>query len=279
MLGRLLAGAGALERSAALTSEAVAGARRAGHLHSLANALAGGRTNGFLARDGGLLRGSARALAALAEAQGLPFYAARARTYAGWIAADEGRVEEGTRLLAECLASFRRAGVVLLTPHYGAMLSDARLLGGDADAALAHAEEALRVSARTGEAWFDAELRRRSGLALLRLNRPGDAARAEAEFRRALEIASAQSALLFELRAARDLARLLRGQGRAAEARDLLAPVYARFTEGFGFPDLVEARALLDELGAAPARPGGRSPDAGRPPAGPVRATGPAPGS
>jgi len=86
---------------------------------------------------------------------------------------------------------------------------------------------------------------------LLRLD-AGDAARAE--FRRALEVARSQSALLFELRAARDLAWLRRDQGRAAEARDLLAPVYASFTEGFGFPDLVEARALLEELGAAPAR-------------------------
>ena len=82
----------------------------------------------------------------------------------------------------------------------------------------------------------------------------------ETEFRRALEIARSQSARLFELRAACDLTRLRRAQGRLAEARDLLAPVYASFTEGFAFPDLVEARALLEELGAAPA--GG--PDHGR---------------
>ncbi len=78
---------------------------------------------------------------------------------------------------------------------------------------------------------------------------------AQGEFLRALEIARSQSALLFELRAARDLARLRRDRGRVAEARDLLAPVYAAFTEGFAFPDLVEARALLEELGAAPPRP------------------------
>jgi hypothetical protein len=80
----------------------------------------------------------------------------------------------------------------------------------------------------------------------------GATGRIRAPTSRALDIARSQSALLFELRAARDLARMLRGQGRVAEARSLLAPVYASFTEGFGFPDLVEARALLEELGASP---------------------------
>src|ERR687894_2493582 len=98
------------------------------------------------------------------------------------------------------------------------MLSDAHLLVGDARAALEHIEEALRISARTGEAWFDADLHRRRGGVLLRLD-PGNAARAEGEFRRALEVARSQSARLFELRAARDFARLLRDQGRVAKAR------------------------------------------------------------
>ena len=132
--------------------------------------------------------------------------------------------------------------------HQG--LADALLLGGDAGAALSRVEEALHISASTGEIWFDAELHRRLGGVLLHLH-PRDAARAEAEFRRALEVARTQAARLFELRAARDLARLLRDRGRVAEAREVLAPVYAAFTEGFGFPDLVEARALLEDSGAA----------------------------
>jgi hypothetical protein len=81
----------------------------------------------------------------------------------------------------------------------------------------------------------------------------GDLAAAETEFRRAIDMARGQGALWWELRATRDLARLLGDQGRVAEARGLLAPVYAAFTEGFAFPDLVEARALLEDLGAAPA--------------------------
>jgi predicted ATPase len=129
-------------------------------------------------------------------------------------------------------------------------LSDAHLLGGEPDAALAHVEEALRITARTGEAWLSADLHRRLGVVLLRL-RPGDATPPAAEeLRRALGVARSQLAKLFELRAARDLARLWRDQGRVAEARELLAPVYASFTEGFARPDLVEAKTLLDELEA-----------------------------
>jgi predicted ATPase len=75
-----------------------------------------------------------------------------------------------------------------------------------------------------------------------------NAAKAEACFKRALEIAHAQQAKSFELRAAMSMARLWRSQGRRDEARELLAPVYGWFTEGFDTLDLKQARALLDEL-------------------------------
>jgi predicted ATPase len=92
-----------------------------------------------------------------------------------------------------------------------------------------------------------------------------------------LEVARSQSARLFELRAVRDFARLLRDQGRVAEARGLLAPVYASFTEGFAFPDLVEARALLEELGPAPADGAERRWEHARTPRGPDRLREPVP--
>ena len=75
-----------------------------------------------------------------------------------------------------------------------------------------------------------------------------DAAKAEAHFERALAVARAQQAKSWELRAATSLARLWRDQGKRQEARDLLAPVYGWFTEGFDTLDLKEARALLDDL-------------------------------
>jgi predicted ATPase len=95
------------------------------------------------------------------------------------------------------------------------------------------------------ERWFAAELHRQKGELLLR---QGQSEAAEELYRQALDIAREQEARLWELRAAASLARLRRDQGRRAEARDLLAPVYGWFTEGFDTSDLKQAKTLLDEL-------------------------------
>ena len=92
---------------------------------------------------------------------------------------------------------------------------------------------------------MEAELFRHKGQLLVRQGHPEAA---EELYRKALSIAREQEAKLWELRAAASLARLRRDQGRRAEARDLLAPVYGWFTEGFDTPDLKEAKALLDQL-------------------------------
>jgi len=106
--------------------------------------------------------------------------------------------------------------------------------------------EALQLVERKGERRLDAELNRQKGRLLLR---QGHAEAAEELYRKALDIAKGQEAKLWELRAAVSLARLHRGQGHRTEARDLLAPVYGWFSEGFETRDLKEAKALLDELG------------------------------
>ena len=105
--------------------------------------------------------------------------------------------------------------------------------------------DALQIVERTGERWFTAELYRHKGHLVLRR---GNSDAAEKLYSKALSIALEQEAKLWELRAAVSLARLWADQGRHAEARDLLAPVYGWFTEGFDTPDLKEAKALLDEL-------------------------------
>jgi predicted ATPase len=106
-------------------------------------------------------------------------------------------------------------------------------------------DDALQIVERTGERWFVAELNRHKGQLLLR---QGHSEAAAELYRKALRIAQEQEAKLWELRAAASLAQLHRDQGRHAEARDLLAPVYGWFTEGFGTPDLRDAKALIDEL-------------------------------
>ena len=107
---------------------------------------------------------------------------------------------------------------------------------------------ALEIVEQTGERHREAETHRVNGL-LLAPELGGDAKPAEECFMRALEVARSQPAKTLELRAARDLARLWHEQGRSDEARDLLAPVYDWFTEGFDTADLMQAKALLDALG------------------------------
>ena len=109
-------------------------------------------------------------------------------------------------------------------------------------------DDALQIVERTGERWLEAELNRHKGQLLLRR---GHSETAEELYRKALGIAEEQGAKLWELRAAASLARLRREPGRRTEARDLLAPVYGWFTEGFDTPDLKAAKALLDELEGA----------------------------
>ena len=101
----------------------------------------------------------------------------------------------------------------------------------------------------TKERWFEAEVSRIAGEIALKSPEP-DGAKAEAYFERALAVARQQQAKSWELRAAMSMARLWRDQGKRDEARDLLAPVYGWFTEGFDTLDLKEAKALLNELAA-----------------------------
>ena len=115
-------------------------------------------------------------------------------------------------------------------------------------AALAALREGLETADATGEHVWDAELHRLTGTVLVAENKLDEG---QTSLQQAIHIARAQQAKSLELRAARDLARLWGEQGRRAEARDLLAPVYGWFTEGFDTADLKDAKALLDELNAA----------------------------
>jgi predicted ATPase len=129
--------------------------------------------------------------------------------------------------------------------HHIALLARACEIAGQVEEVVTLLDEALQIVERTGERWFEAELNRLKGQLLLR---QGHTEAAEELYRKALAIALEQEAKLWELRAATSLAGLRRDQGRHVEARDLLAPVYGWFTEGFDTPDLKEAKALLDEL-------------------------------
>jgi predicted ATPase len=126
-------------------------------------------------------------------------------------------------------------------------LADVLTRKGEHSAALRAAREGLETEERTGHRQWEAELHRLEGLALFGLNRLDEGQIALEE---ALRIARRQQAKAYELRAATSLARLWGEQGRRAQARDLLAPIYAWFTEGFDTADLKEAKALLEALAA-----------------------------
>ena len=113
------------------------------------------------------------------------------------------------------------------------------------EAALDLLSEALASVMDMDERVFEAELHRTIGDALLSMQRQGEA---EVAFTRALAVARQQQAKSWELRAAMSLARLWRDQGKVQQGRELLAPVYGWFTEGFDTRDLKEAKALLEEL-------------------------------
>ena len=114
----------------------------------------------------------------------------------------------------------------------------------DAWRCIGEAETAVET---TKERWCEAEVNRIAGEIAFTSPEP-DAAKAEAYFERALSVARQQQAKSWELRAAMSLARLWRDQGKVQQARELLAPVYGWFTEGFDTRDLKEAKALLEEL-------------------------------
>jgi predicted ATPase len=161
----------------------------------------------------------------------------------GWIKVKSGDVTEGLSLLRSGSVASRTTGA--WKPHNVALLARACEIAGQFEEAFTLVGDALRIIERTGERWFAAELNRHKGQLLLR-QRQSEAA--EGLYRKAPSIAEEQEAKLWELRAAVSLARLRRDQGRRAEARDLLAPVYGWFTDGFATPDLKEAKGLLSEL-------------------------------
>jgi predicted ATPase len=157
----------------------------------------------------------------------------------------QGAVDEAITRIREGVTKWTQVGNTAFLPYGLAFLAEGLARHGDRAAALAALREGLDTARATGEHMWDAELHRLTGTVLLAENKLDEG---QASLRQAIRIARAQHAKSLELRAARDLARLWGEQGRRAEARDLLGPVYGWFTEGFDTADLKEAKTLLDQL-------------------------------
>ncbi len=246
-LGIVLFCLGYPDQALAQSSAAIAEARTLAHPPSLAASLAIGARLLSLAGDHAALDERADELVAVATERGFAFWGALGAIYRGWVKAKNGDMAEGISHLRSGSNTYRATGAELWMPHFIALLAGACESAGQIEEAVTLLDEALRIVERTGERWFAAELNRHKGQLLLQ---QGQTEAAEELYRKALSIAREQEAKLWELRATASLARLRRDQGRRAEARDLLAPVYGWFSEGFATPDLREAKALLDELEA-----------------------------
>jgi len=190
----------------------------------------------------------ARRLVNLATEQDLPSWRVAGMVFDGWTRVEAGEAAQGLAQIHEGLRAAKTAGPFLpLEPLYRLVLADACLKCGQVDEGLYTINETLATMAEMGERiWLSGLYRLRGELLLMRSS--SDHVAAEGAFRESLTIASQQGALAWELRAATSLGRLLARRGRQAEARQMLAGVFDRFSEGFETPTLMEARVLLAEL-------------------------------
>ena len=185
-------------------------------------------------------------LVVLAEEKGAPFRKAEGVLRQGYILALTG-AEKAVETVTAGIDLWRSAGSTIFTPEHQFMLATAHANSGQFDHAWRCIDTAMTAMQATKERWCEAEAHRVAGEIALK-SPQRDEAKAQAHFERALAIARAQHAKSWELRAATSLARLLVGQGKRKMARDLLAPVYDWFTEGFDTGDLRNAKAFLREL-------------------------------
>jgi predicted ATPase len=185
--------------------------------------------------------------------------------YRGWLLAQDGQGEEGLAQIQHGLMAYQAIGAELGRPTFLGMLAEVSYQTGRRDDALAAVAEALALAEQTGLHYCDGELQRGKGTFLLRsegsspsvggTSRPiPEEEEAASCFLEAIDIARRQQAKFCELRAVMALCRLWQRQGRTREARVMLADLYDWFTEGFETPDLIDAKALLGELGATKKR-------------------------
>jgi predicted ATPase/class 3 adenylate cyclase len=231
------------DRSLEEITAAVGSAETLGHPVSLAQTLCLAAFVHIFRRDPSAAADYAgRALRICEEYRIAQFHAA-ALCADGWALAASGESEKG---LAQIRAGLDAFGLGASQHLMLALQADAQLAIGKPEAALASVVAGLKAVEKAGGAPLEADLYRLRGEALLA--GAGTASDAEAALQQAIAVARRQNAKSWELRAATSLARLRQQQGRNTEARDLLAPVYGWFTEGFDTADLKEAKTLLDKL-------------------------------
>jgi predicted ATPase len=184
---------------------------------------------------------------ALADEKGALFWKAWAMMNQGGVSVLTGKASDAVATIISAITMWRSTEATAHLPLSLTYLTRAYAELGQFVDARRCIGEAMTAVKTTRETWCEAEVNRIAGEVAL-MSPDADAAKAEAYFERALDVARKQQAKSWELRAAKSLARLWRDQGKPQQARELLAPVYGWFTEGFDTRDLKEAKALLEEL-------------------------------
>jgi class 3 adenylate cyclase/predicted ATPase len=188
-------------------------------------------------------------LIGLANERGAPYWKALGTGVRGWLFAETGKASDAVWAITTGITSLRLTGATLNEPQHLQYLAMAYAELGQPDDARRCIDDAIDKVERSKEKWCEAEVHRIAGEIALKSSTP-DVEKAKAYFERALAVARQQQTKSWELRAAMSMARLWRDQGKPQQARELLAPVYGWFTEGFDTLDLKEAKALLNELHA-----------------------------
>jgi predicted ATPase len=233
------------EKGMRMEIDALKLARRLQHAPTLAHGL-------WLVGEAQVARGdvsalivTAQELLGLCEEHHLPQPKACALMFLGWAQAQSGEIMEGLHNLEKGLTLWKRLGVRSFLARATCLLAEAYAQGERYSDSLQQVELALAIAAEIGDERCVPRMHIHHAGLHLHLGRKVEAAEG---LRRAIVVSKAQGARGWELRAAMSLARLWRDQGKVPQARELLAPVYGWFTEGFDTRDLKEAKALLEQL-------------------------------
>ena len=187
----------------------------------------------------------ARAVVAMCEERGYPFWLSMGNRMLGWALVEQGRVKEGIELLEQDMQRFAGPQARMVNFRVLPSLADGYRMIGQTQRAFALLDQWRALRDEIGLSLSDPFYYRLRGRLFLQT---GDDEKAKENFRKSIEIAASHSVRFEELRSALDLARLLAKQGHHDEARAMLAEIYGWFTEGFDSADLKDAKALLDEL-------------------------------
>jgi predicted ATPase len=238
---------GQLDTAARLADEAIEHARLRVQPHGLAFALASSGLVYVMQRGGTQAEPIGREVSALAREHGLPQWLSFGREITGWALVRRGEIAEGIALQEDGLASLLATGARTHLGRMRANLAESYLVAGRPDRARAHLDAGRAHCESHGEQYYTAELRRlEAELVAMEGAAPDET---EKRLLDAMDAAHRQHATLLELRAATSLARVRATHGARRAAREQLASIHATVTEGFAWPDVVEARTLLTELG------------------------------